>query len=136
MEKYDGVILKPDLDEALEHYGVKGMKWKKRKHPKEAARQKRAAEDLNSDSARKETINRQLDDSGIASWRRAKKKYGIQNVTTSRRTNKGKRHTSMDGGIRVYDYESSKTHKRPVLDTSRVKERKANKNKQKSKLWK
>lgn len=31
MEKYDGVILKPTLDEALEHYGVKGMKWKKRK---------------------------------------------------------------------------------------------------------
>ena len=31
MEKYDGVILKPSLDEALEHYGVKGMKWKKRK---------------------------------------------------------------------------------------------------------
>lgn len=31
MEKYDGVILKPTLDEALEHYGVKGMKWKKHK---------------------------------------------------------------------------------------------------------
>lgn len=31
MEKYDGVILKPTLDEALEHYGVKGMKWRKRK---------------------------------------------------------------------------------------------------------
>lgn len=29
MEKYDGVINKPSLDEALEHYGVKGMKWKK-----------------------------------------------------------------------------------------------------------
>ena len=28
---YDGVINKPDLDEALEHYGVKGMKWRKRK---------------------------------------------------------------------------------------------------------
>ncbi len=32
--EYDGVILKPDLDEALEHYGVKGMKW--RKHLKSA----------------------------------------------------------------------------------------------------
>ena len=28
---YDGVILKPDLDEALEHYGVLGMKWGHRK---------------------------------------------------------------------------------------------------------
>ena len=28
---YDGVITKPELDEALEHFGVKGMKWKKRK---------------------------------------------------------------------------------------------------------
>lgn len=28
---YDGVINKPSLDEALEHYGVKGMKWKKHK---------------------------------------------------------------------------------------------------------
>ena len=24
---YDGVIIKPDLDEAIEHYGVLGMKW-------------------------------------------------------------------------------------------------------------
>ena len=31
---YDGVAVKPDLDEALEHYGVKGMKW--RKHLKSA----------------------------------------------------------------------------------------------------
>ena len=29
---YDGVINKPDLDEALEHYGVKGMKWRRRKN--------------------------------------------------------------------------------------------------------
>ncbi len=29
--EYDGVILKPDLDEALEHYGVLGMKWGIRK---------------------------------------------------------------------------------------------------------
>lgn len=29
--QYDGVINKPALDEALEHYGVKGMKWRKRK---------------------------------------------------------------------------------------------------------
>lgn len=29
--EYDGVILKPDLDEALEHYGVLGMKWGRRK---------------------------------------------------------------------------------------------------------
>ena len=28
---YDYVIKKPNIDEALEHYGVKGMKWKKRK---------------------------------------------------------------------------------------------------------
>jgi len=28
---YDGVAVKPDLDEALEHYGVKGMKWRRRK---------------------------------------------------------------------------------------------------------
>lgn len=26
---YDGVAVKPDLDDALEHYGVKGMKWRK-----------------------------------------------------------------------------------------------------------
>ena len=30
-EIYDGVIMKPKLDNALEHYGVKGMKWKKHK---------------------------------------------------------------------------------------------------------
>lgn len=29
--KYDYVIEKPSIDEALEHYGVKGMKWKKKK---------------------------------------------------------------------------------------------------------
>lgn len=29
--KYDYVIDKPSLDEALQHYGVKGMKWRKRK---------------------------------------------------------------------------------------------------------
>lgn len=28
---YDGVITKPDLDEALKHYGVMGMKWGVRK---------------------------------------------------------------------------------------------------------
>lgn len=31
MEYYDGVVLKPSLDEALEHYGVLGMKWGRRK---------------------------------------------------------------------------------------------------------
>ena len=31
---YDGVVFKPDLDDALEHYGKKGMKW--RKHLKSA----------------------------------------------------------------------------------------------------
>ena len=30
-EVYDGVIMKPELDNALEHYGIKGMKWKKHK---------------------------------------------------------------------------------------------------------
>lgn len=29
---YDGVITKPSLDDALKHYGVKGMKWKKHKN--------------------------------------------------------------------------------------------------------
>ena len=33
---YDGVILKPDLDEALEHYGVKGMEWGKHKYIRRA----------------------------------------------------------------------------------------------------
>lgn len=28
-EFYDGIVGKPDLDEALEHYGIKGMKWRK-----------------------------------------------------------------------------------------------------------
>ncbi len=36
MEKYDGVINKPDLDEALQHYGVMGMKWGVRKDPARA----------------------------------------------------------------------------------------------------
>ena len=26
---YDGIVGKPDIDDALEHYGVKGMKWRK-----------------------------------------------------------------------------------------------------------
>ena len=26
---YDGISMKPSLDDALEHYGVKGMKWHK-----------------------------------------------------------------------------------------------------------
>ncbi len=26
---YDGIVGKPDLDDALEHYGIKGMKWHK-----------------------------------------------------------------------------------------------------------
>ena len=30
-QTYDGIVIKPELDDALEHYGVKGMKWKKRK---------------------------------------------------------------------------------------------------------
>ena len=29
---FDGLITKPSVDDALEHYGVKGMKWKNRKH--------------------------------------------------------------------------------------------------------
>lgn len=31
MEAYDGVVLKPSLDEALAHYGVPGMRWGHRK---------------------------------------------------------------------------------------------------------
>ena len=34
--EYDGVIIKPSLDEALEHYGVAGMRWGVRKAEKNA----------------------------------------------------------------------------------------------------
>ena len=32
---YDGIVGKPDLDDALEHYGVKGMKWRRRRKARE-----------------------------------------------------------------------------------------------------
>ena len=32
---YDGIVGKPDLDDALEHYGIKGMKWKIRRKARE-----------------------------------------------------------------------------------------------------
>ena len=31
---YDGVTSKPDLDDCLEHFGIKGMKWRRRKGKK------------------------------------------------------------------------------------------------------
>ena len=126
MEKYDGVILKPTLDEALEHYGVKGMKWRK-KHPRITSRENRkkneAAKDLSPDKVRKETINRQLEDVGIGTIRRANKikSNGVglpADYTRTRWTNKGR-----------YPV-------RPVLDTTNIQKAKTNKKKQKSKLWK
>lgn len=30
-KSYDGVVIKPDIDDTLEHYGVKGQKWGVRK---------------------------------------------------------------------------------------------------------
>ena len=33
---YDGVMMKPDLDDVLEHHGVKGMKWGFRKQKAKA----------------------------------------------------------------------------------------------------
>lgn len=124
---YDYVINKPSLDEALEHYGVKGMKWKKRKHPKEAARQKRAAEDLN--SVRNETINRQLDESGISLNR---------SITRGNEFLYGVRRSSVnsDRYSRLHPKKGSSVTRRPVLDTTYNKRRKKEKNKQKSKLWK
>lgn len=41
--EYDGIILKPDLDEAIEHYGVLGMKWGVRKAEKNAGERTRQA---------------------------------------------------------------------------------------------
>lgn len=35
---YDGIINKPDIDEIIiEHYGVKGMKWRRRRKKKKAS---------------------------------------------------------------------------------------------------
>lgn len=125
MEKYDGVILKPDLDEALEHYGVKGMKWKKRKHPRMESREKRnkkeAADDLSFNKMKNESKYRSGDDSGL---------YYL---------NSGFRRTSdLKLGFRVDNKHpgSPKKHFRPSLNTTNIKKAKSNKRKQKSKLWK
>lgn len=41
-EFYDGVSSKPELDDALAHYGVMGMKWGVRKNPEKAYSKARA----------------------------------------------------------------------------------------------
>lgn len=44
---YDGIVLKPPLDDALEHYGVKGMKWGRRKKKEVKAKARRYQKEIN-----------------------------------------------------------------------------------------
>ena len=76
---YDYVINKPSLDEALEHYGVKGMKWKKRKglltpieFAKQGIEQYKKIKKLNELSESKKS-------SGSTSSARYRKKKGLTN---------------------------------------------------------
>ena len=62
---YDGIVIKPELDDALEHYGVKGMKWKKRK-----AKAKKMTEEQ-----KKKYNARKMADDVISGRRKASYKY-------------------------------------------------------------
>lgn len=53
---YDGVAVKPGLDEALEHYGVKGMKWRKHLKGLFGGKKKKSNSHNSIDDARKERI--------------------------------------------------------------------------------
>lgn len=87
MEKYDGVIFKPDLDEALEHYGVKGMKWKK--HLKSAINTIKTRNPISRSRAEKNVKNDE--DRGFRkTLRENNKKYFLESSHRSRRANKSK----------------------------------------------
>ena len=88
---YDYVINKPSLDDALEHYGVKGMKWKKHKKKK----------DIDIEEIKKESIGRSGSESGthrypliaLPDYRSTKSNTGFPRVKPKTRTHRKNKKT-------------------------------------------
>jgi len=106
---YDGVAVKPDLDEALEHYGVKGMKW--RKHLKSALSKasrivkyrnpiarKRAKKNVKESEDRgfKKTLNEEQNRYDLGMQQRLRKYKKSQEIM-EREKNRGKNHNLGNG---------------------------------------
>lgn len=130
---YDGVAIKPTLDEAFEHYGVKGMKWRKRKHPRREAMEKRksknAAKDLGVNSIKKESNLRSGMAAGTHGGALRMDKHGLVNLEYGRLHKKKIRETTHQHGHETYRnvYDSGKDPK--VQQKKKKKELKKN-------LWK